>query len=310
MEKRFDLVSFGEFLIDMVATKQNVSLFDAPSFEPKPGGAPANVAVGAARLGKRVAFVGKVGKDDFGRGLRALLEGEGIDTSGLLDDPERLTTLALVALSATGDPAFAFFAGAHTTIHPDELPAVIDSAHIFHFNSVTLAHQPVHDATLAAIERAKTGGALISYDVNYRPALFPDRIKAAAMLRGPLPQVDILKMNGGELALLTGETDVRRGLEVLDAPAHLVAITMAEKGCMYRFGGQVYAQRVAPVEHVVDATGAGDSFMATTLAGFKLPLDPDYLSRLMRRACQAGAITTTKRGAIPALPYDHQLDPL
>jgi sugar/nucleoside kinase (ribokinase family) len=309
--KRFEVVSFGEFLIDMVATQKNVSLFDAPAFEPKPGGAPANVAVGVARLGKRVAFVGKIGKDDFGRGLRGLLDAEGINTTGLLEDAERLTTLAIVSLSDRGDPAFAFFAGAHTTLHPDELPAdIIDAGHIFHFNSVTLAHHPIAEATLAALRRAKASGAVVSYDINFRPALYPDRARAVATLRQPLADVDILKMNGAELTLLTGEADVRRGMEALEVPAQIVAVTLAEKGCLYRFGGQIYAQSVPPVKEVVDATGAGDSFMATVLAGYQQPLDADYLSRLMRRACQAGAITTTKRGAIPALPYAHQLDPL
>ena len=306
----FDVVSFGEFLIDMVSTRKNVSLFDAPAFEPKPGGAPANVAVGVARLGKKVAFVGKIGKDDFGQGLRGLLANEGIDTDGLLDDAEKLTTLAIVSLSDRGDPAFAFFVGAHANLHSDELPAAVENTRIFHLSSITLAHQPIHDATHEAIRRAKAKGALISYDINFRPNLYPDRVRGAQIVKEPIPQVDILKMNGSELELITGEADVRRGLEVLDVPAQLIAVTMAEKGCMYKFNGKIYTESVPPVSEVVDATGAGDAFMAATLAGFRQPLDEAFLAKLMHRACQAGAIATTKRGAIASLPYANQIDAL
>jgi fructokinase len=306
----FDVVSFGEFLIDMVSTQKNVSLFDAPAFEPKPGGAPANVAVGVARLGKQVAFVGKIGKDDFGKGLRGLLANEGINTDGLLEDAEKMTTLAIVSLSDRGDPAFAFAVGAHANISIGELPTVIENTRIFHFSSITLAHQPVHDTTHEAIRRARAKGVLISYDINFRPALYPDRARGAQIVGAPIPLVNILKMNGAELELITGESDVRKGLEVLDAPAQLIAVTMAEKGCMYRFNGKIYTEKVPPVPEVVDATGAGDSFMAATLAGFRQPLDEDFLAKLMHRACQAGAIATTKRGAIASLPYANQLDPL
>ncbi|MBX3063453.1 MAG: carbohydrate kinase [Anaerolineae bacterium] len=307
----FDVVSFGEFLIDMVATQRNVSLFDAPAFEPKPGGAPANVAVGAARQGKKVAFIGKLGRDSFGQGLRKLLDAEGIDTSGLLEDTDKLTTLAFVSLSDRGDPEFAIFAGAHTTLKPNELPVdILRQARIFHFSSVTLAHHPVHEATHEAIRIAKANGAVISYDINFRPALYPDRVRGVDIVCAPIPQADILKMNEAELALITGEPDPQKALAKLDVPATLIAVTMAEKGCLYKYDGKISSATVPPVDHVVDATGAGDSFMAALLTGYKQPLDDDYLARVMRRACQAGAIATTKRGAIPSLPYADQLDPL
>jgi fructokinase len=304
-----DVVTLGELLIDMVATRQNVTLFDAPAFEPKAGGAPANVAVGVRRLGKSAAFIGKVGRDDFGRGLRQTLEAEGVDTRNLIEDASLLTTLAFVSLSDRGDPAFAFFQGAHTNLTPADLDAdLIRGARVFHFGSVSLVNEPARSATLEALRIAKAASVICSYDINWRPALWPSRNPSIA--KGPLAQVDIIKMNEGELELVTGEADVRTGLLKLDVPAPLIVITLGEKGCMYRFEGQLYTQSVPPVTQVVDATGAGDSFMAAILADFRLPLDAAYLTRLTRRACQAGAITTTRRGAIPSLPHTAELDPL
>ena len=304
-----EVVALGEFLIDMVATQKNVSLFDAPAFEPKAGGAPANVAVGVRRLGKSSAFIGKVGRDDFGRGLRRTLEVEGVDTRNLLDDPASLTTIAYVSLSDRGDPAFAFFQGAHTRLSPVDLDVdLIRGAKVFHFGSVSLAAEPVRSATLEALRIAREAGCITTYDINWRPALWPDRDPAQAM--EPLSHVDVIKMNETELQLVTGEQDVRAGLEQISYPAPLIVVTMSEKGCMYRFDGRIYAQSVPPVREVVDGTGAGDAFMAALIAGLRPSLDADYLARLMRRACQAGAITTTRRGAIPSLPRADELEPV
>jgi fructokinase len=305
-----DVVALGEILIDLVSTRRNVSLYDAPAFEPKPGGAPANVAVGVQRLGGSSAFVGKVGCDDFGRGLRQLLQHEGVDTRGLLDDPDLHTTLAFVSLSDRGDPAFAIFTSASANLQTSDLdPDLIRTARIFHFGSVLLAYEPSRTTTLEALRFARANNVLVSYDINWRPAVWSDAERGLEIAKEPLPQVDIFKMNAGELALLTGEDDVRAGLENLDVPAPLVIVTMSEKGCMYRFGGKIGQQSVTPLE-VVDGTGAGDAFMAAVLAGLRTPLaslDESTLARLIRRACQAGAIAVTKVGAIPSLPYADQL---
>ncbi len=305
-----DIVSLGEVLIDLVSTQRNVSLYNAPAFEPKPGGAPANVAVGVQRLGRSAAFVGKVGCDDFGQGLRRLLQQEGVDTRNLLDDPQLHTTLAFVSLSDRGDPAFAIFTSASANLQTSDLDTdLICGAKALHFGSVSLAYEPSRTTTLEAVRFARANNVLISYDINWRPAIWSDAKRGLETAKEPLPQVDIFKMNAGELALLTGEDDTRTGLEKLDVPAPLVIVTMSEKGCLYRYGGKIYQQSVKPTE-VVDGTGAGDAFMAAVLAGLRLPLsnlDEPTLSRLMRRACQAGAIAVTKRGAIPSLPYAEAL---
>lgn len=313
-----EFISFGEFLIDMVATARNVSLYDAPAFEPKPGGAPANVAVGLARLDRKVAFISRVGADDFGVGLRAVLDREGIDMRGLSTDPAALTTIALVSLSDSGSPSFAFFAGAHSTLSAGELPIdLLRSTRVFHFSSVTLAHEPVRTATYRAIEIAKQSGAIISYDVNWRPMLYPDKEAGRATIQTPIQHADILKMSESELTFITGIDDVPQALATLldrsDVTARLIAVTMGEEGCLYALDRQIDHVPSISVEHVADATGAGDSFMAALLDGLTtgvddgLNLDVAHVRRVVERACQSGAIATQTRGAIPSLPRRDQL---
>jgi fructokinase len=301
-----DVVAVGEILIDLIATAQGVTLFDAPAFVPLPGGAPANVAVGVQRLGGSSAFIGKVGRDDFGQGLRQMLAREGVATRGLVDDPRQLTTVAAVALAATGEPHFAFFAGAHANLTPEELDGdLLRTARIVHGGSLALAHEPARSATLAAWEIARTAGAMCSYDVNWRPALWPDAVAGLAQARLPLAFAEVVKLNAAELHLLTGQDDPAAGLAALATPAPLVVVTLGAAGCMYRFDGVIAAVEAPPVAEVVDATGAGDAFMAALLACL-----PDHPARLtevtvqaaLGLACCAGAFAITRRGAMPGLP--------
>lgn len=308
----FAVVTIGEILIDLVATTRASSLFDVPSFAPTPGGAPANVAVGVQRLGQRAAFIGKVGRDDFGQGLRNLLTAEGVATTNLIDDPDHCTTLALVALDDAGDPHFTFAAGAHTTLRIAEIdPIMLRQARIVHAGSVALAHEPVRATTLAALAIARDAGAICSYDVNWRPALWSDPAAGLAQAQVPLAMVDICKMNAVELQLLTGITDLMTGIAHLATSAALVVVTLGAAGCLFRHQGNIHHIAAPPASQIVDAIGAGDAFMAALLAG--LPAHPATLARedvarILARACRAGALSVAQRGGIPSLPYAHELD--
>lgn len=306
-----DVVAVGEILMDLIATRNTISLFDAPAFTPLPGGAPANVAVGVRRLGGTAAFLGKVGRDDFGMGLRALLQREGVEVRGLRDDPARLTTVAFVALSASHEPRFAFFAGAHTNLTIADLDrALLREARIVHGGSVALAHEPARAATLAAWAIARQQGAICAYDVNWRPMLWPDATVGVALARQPLALVDVVKLNADELRLLAGQEDLHAALETLATTASLVVVTLGAQGCLYRFQGTISAIAAPSVATVVDTTGAGDAFMAALLAG--LPEHPaklgaDVVGAIIARACRAGALSTMRAGAMPSLPYAHEL---
>ncbi|HEY7123632.1 MAG TPA: carbohydrate kinase [Ktedonobacterales bacterium] len=307
----FDVLTLGECLIDLVATAPTDSLYHAEAFTPKPGGAPANVAVGVQRLGKKAAFIGKVGSDDFGRGLRQLLEQEGVATQYLLTEPASFTTLALVALTSEGEPHFTFAVGAHAELRPSDLDSTaFANTRVLHIGSVSLAHEPMRSTTLAALKLARNAGAICSYDVNWRPALWPDAKAGLALAREPLGQVDICKMNLAELRLLTGQEDAREGLAALETAAPLVVVTRGPQGCLFRLRQHISEVAAPQVATVVDSIGAGDAFMAALLAFLPAhpnKLSPEETSVLLRLACQAAALSVTRRGAIPSLPYAHEI---
>jgi len=307
----YDVTTLGECLIDLVALAPTASLYDAPAFAPKPGGAPANVAVGVQRLGKKAALVGKVGADDFGLGLRRLLKQEGVSTQFLLTDPASCTTLALAALTSEGEARFTFAVGAHAQLSLAELnTAALAETRILHIGSVSLAHEPVRTTTLSALAAARRAGLICTYDVNWRPALWPDQAAGLAQARQPLGQVDICKMNLAELRMLTGHEEASEGLASLETVAALVVVTLGAKGCLFRLRGGIHAVAAPSVTALVDSIGAGDAFMAALLAF--LPAHPSDLAVeeatfLLGRACQAAAISVTRRGAIPSLPYAHEI---
>ena len=171
------VITLGELLIDFVSTRAGVSLEEAPAFEKAAGGAPANVAVGTARLGVTSAFLGKVGEDAFGRFLARTLKENGVDISGLCFSREARTMLAFVSLQASGERDFEFYRSPSADIlyTPEEVhTALLQQARVFHFGSISLISEPSRSATLYAVETARQAGALISYDPNLRLNLWAD----------------------------------------------------------------------------------------------------------------------------------------
>ena len=168
-----DVVALGELLIDF--TENGVSGQGNPLFEANPGGAPCNVLAMLRKLGKSCAFIGKVGDDMFGRMLEQTANNAGISTDYLLKDDHIPTTLAFVKTLEGGDRDFSFYRkpGADINLTEEELPvAVLETARIFHFGSVSQTDEPVRSATKKAVQVAKKAGSLISYDPNLRPPLW------------------------------------------------------------------------------------------------------------------------------------------
>jgi fructokinase len=309
---RLAAVTCGELLIDFVAREVG-ALAEAATFERAAGGAPANVAVGLARLGHASGFLGQVGDDDFGHSLAATLVNQGVDVAGLRFSRAARTALAFVSLAADGERDFLFYR------HPsadmlweataDDL-AVAARARIFHFGSITLISEPSRSSTLAAARAAREAGALISYDPNLRLPLWPSAEAARAGMLDGLRYAELVKLSREELAFLipddSGETAAVRRLWATygGERLRLVVVTSGPAGCAWftaRASGQVSGFRVRPV----DTTGAGDGFVAGLLAGLldaDLSLERDALERALRLSNAVGALTTTRRGAIPALP--------
>jgi fructokinase len=296
-------------LIDFVPTVSGVSLIEAPAFKKAPGGAPANVAAGLAKLGVSCAFLGKVGDDAFGRFLKATLDEVGVDTNGLVFSEDARTALAFVSLRADGEREFMFYRhpSADMLYRSEEVAVdLIRAAKIFHLGSISLISEPSRSATLTALRTARDSGLLISYDPNLRLALWPDAEAAKTGMLSVWEQASIIKVSEEELTFLTGETDSAKAVEKLwHKDLQLLVVTLGKDGCAYftpTYQGRVSGFPVKPV----DTTGAGDGFVAGLLRG--LLIYPDALAdeNALRTVCRfanaVGALTTTQRGAIPALP--------
>ena len=304
-----DVVCLGELLIDFVPTVTGTSLIDAPAFKKAPGGAPANVAVGLARLGVPSAFMGKVGDDPFGHFLAQTLAEAGVDTGPLCFTDRARTALAFVSLRADGEREFMFYRhpSADMLFTPDEVDrTALGAAKALHYGSISLIGEPSRSATLHAIATAREAGCLISCDPNLRLALWADREAAGAGLRLAIAEAEVVKISDEELRFLTGSDDPAAARRQLwhDRLA-LMVVTLGSAGCVYftpRCEGVVVGFGVA----AVDATGAGDGFVAGLLQGLiaerAIVGDEPRLRELCRFANAVGAITTTERGAIPALP--------
>ncbi len=308
MEKKYDIVSVGEILIDMTEIGKNEK--GSSLFAANPGGAPANVAVAASRLGAKTAFIGKTGNDPLGQGLRNVLEKNGVDTAGLSVDKAVPTTIAMVSVDENGERDFTFLRnpGADIMLSSDELPEeMIKNSKILHFGSVSLTDEPERSATLRAAEIARAAGVTVSYDPNYRAALWDNEERALQEMKAALPLADIVKVSDEELQLLTGTSHLELGSKALaEAGPWLVLVTLGADGVFYRMGGNtghVPGRRVT----VADTNGAGDTFFGavlTKLTGLSdmRAMAVQQLEVILRFANAAASITTSRSGAIPAMP--------
>ncbi|OWM84994.1 probable fructokinase-6, chloroplastic [Punica granatum] len=305
------VVCFGELLIDFVPTVNGLSLAESPAFKKAPGGAPANVAVGIARLGGSSAFIGKVGEDEFGYMLANILKENNVNNEGMRFDPGARTALAFVTLRSDGEREFMFYRNpsADMLLHESELDLdLIQKAKIFHYGSISLITEPCKSAHIAAAKAAKDAGVILSYDPNLRLPLWPSAESAREGILSIWELADIIKISEEEIAFLTNGEDpyddavVRK---LYHPNLRLLLVTEGEDGCRYytkEFSGRVNGLKV----EAVDTTGAGDAFVAGILSqlalDFSILQDESRLRDALSFANACGALTVTERGAIPALP--------
>jgi fructokinase len=319
------IVTLGELLVDMFPAEMGKPLAEVTAFLPKPGGAPANVAVAAKRLGAESAFIGKVGDDAFGHHLVNVIEREGVETRGVRYDAEARTTMAVIAMPDENTAEFVFYRnpGADQRLRPDELDAeLLRATRAFHFGSLSLTDEPVRSATYEAVRLAGEAGALVSYDVNYRPALWAEPSDALKAAQDMLPRVDVVKVNEVELALLSGRGEVDPADKSALAEAagalraqgpDLVVVTLGPHGSLFEC--EAGSGFVPPFKvKTVDSTGCGDAFIAGMLAqltaeeDWRSLLTPGALHTALRYANAVGALTSTTQGVIPALPYADRVE--
>lgn len=308
-----DIVTIGEILIDLTQTGTNEH--GVPVLAANPGGAPANVAVAAARLGADTAFIGMAGADGFGAYLRRVLRENHVDDQYLLTS-DAPTTMAIVSVDETGERDFRFVRGADALLCADELDAAaLANAKFVHFGSVSLTAEPARSATLAAAQMARQSGVLVSYDPNYRAALWPSEEDAVREMRAGTHCADLIKLSDEEVPLLTGTDDPEEGCLRLEAQGvKMVFVTMGGEGALFRWNGETV--RVPGVKtEIADTNGAGDTFFGAVLTRLALrgssPLENlgvDELREIVSFANRAAALTCSRSGAIPAMPTLGEMD--
>lgn len=305
------VVCFGEMLIDFVPTINGLSLAESPAFKKAPGGAPANVAVGIARLGGSSAFIGKVGSDEFGYMLADILKQNNVNNKGMRFDAGARTALAFVTLRDDGEREFMFYRNPSADMLLEEAELdfdIIRRAKIFHYGSISLITEPCKSAHIAAAKAAKDAGVLLSYDPNLRLPLWPSAERAREGILSIWDTADIIKVSEEEISFLTQGEDpyddavVRK---LFHPHIKLLLVTEGPDGCRYYskdFSGRVSGLKA----HAIDTTGAGDAFVAGILSQLAVDLsllqDESRLREALKFANACGALTVMERGAIPALP--------
>ena len=313
MEKIYDVTALGEMLIDFAVngeSEQGNQLFEAC-----PGGAPCNVLAMLNKLGRKTAFIGKVGDDQFGKLLRDTITNIGIEAKGLVMDQDIHTTLAFVHTFPDGDRDFSFYRkpGADMMLREEEVDYdVIRQAKIFHFGTLSMTDEPVRSATKKALEVAKEAGCMISLDPNLRPPLWKSLDEAKKMMEYGFRYCDILKISDNEIQFITGIEDYDQGVLYLQNKYEipLILLTMGKKGSRAYYKDFRIEEKGFQVS-AIETTGAGDTFCGCSLA-YILEHDinnltEDHLREMLIFANAGAALVTTKKGAICSMPERREI---
>ncbi len=314
--EQFDVVALGELLIDF--TENGLSDQGNPLLEANPGGAPCNVLSMLQKLGKKTAFIGKVGNDGFGNLLEKAIVEQGISAEGLKKDNEVHTTLALVLKLPNGDRDFAFYRkpGADVNITADEIDEnLIRSSRVFHFGSLSLTDEPAISATHKAIETAEDAGLIITFDPNLREPLWDSLDDAHKQIDYGMRHAHVLKISDNEIQWFTGLEDFDAGITKLreDYPnLKLICLSIGPDGSRAYYKDLKVDAAPFLQEGTIETTGAGDTFCANMinavldngLDGF----DEEKLKTMLTRANAAASIVTTRKGALRVMPTVAEID--
>lgn len=313
MAKKYDVIALGELLIDFTMNGQSEQ--GNNMFEACPGGAPCNVLALLNKMGKKTAFIGKVGKDQFGTLLRDTITEAGIDASNLMVDENVNTTLAFVHTFPDGDREFSFYRnpGADMMLTADEVnPEVVKDTKVFHFGTLSMTHEGVREATKKAVETAKANGCLVSFDPNLRPPLWSSLDLAKEQMEYGFGKCDILKISDNEIQFVSGKEDYDEGIAYLQKTYNipLILLTMGKDGSRAYYKG-MRVERPGFSVKAIETTGAGDTFCGSSL---NYLVDHDFenlteeqLGEMLTFANAAAALVTTKKGAIKAMPVKEEV---
>lgn len=311
--KKYDVVALGELLIDF--TQNGYSEQGNPIFEANPGGAPCNVLAMLQKLGRKTAFIGKVGRDGFGFQLEKALKEVSIATDNLCFDDVR-TTLAVVQKKSDGDRDFFFYRnpGADIMLRPEEIREnLIKMTKIFHYGSLSLTNEPVRTATRKAVGIAEEAGVIISFDPNLRKPLWKTEALAREQIEYGVRHCQVLKISDDELVWFTGKEDFDQAAEYMQTQYHipLLLISMGKQGSRAYCGEQRTEIPAFLNPHTIETTGAGDTFMGCMLhqildRGFRNLTKTD-MEEMLQFANAAASLITTKRGALRVMPAKQEI---
>ena len=309
MDKLYDVTALGEMLIDFTMNGQSDQGNNL--FEACPGGAPCNVLAMLNKLGRKTAFIGKVGEDQFGRLLKGTIDELGIETKGLILDKDIHTTLAFVHTFPDGDREFSFYRkpGADMMLAEDEVDYdLIRQSKVFHFGTLSMTDEPVKTATKKALEVAKEAGCLITFDPNLRPPLWSSLDEAKEQMEYGFEYCDVLKISDNEIQFISGKEDYDEGIRYLQDRYHipLIFLTMGKEGSRAYYKDLRVEAAPFLQEATVETTGAGDTFGACCLH-FVLEYGLDHLDEgkiagMLRFANAAASLITTRKGALSVMP--------
>ena len=316
-ERKYDVTALGELLIDF--TENGNSEQGNPLMEANPGGAPCNMLSMIQKLGGTTAFIGKVGKDMFGRQLRQAVESVGIDTRNLMEDEEIHTTLAFVHTFPDGDRDFSFYRnpGADMMLTKEEIQEdLIRNSKVFHFGTLSSTHEGVREATRYAIDVAKEAGCLVSFDPNLRPPLWKTLEDARKEIEDGLSKTDILKISDNEVEFLCGTSDYDEGAKMLIEKYNIpfVCVTLGKDGSRAYYKGMHVEVPGFVQKNTIETTGAGDTFCGCMLHyiiqhGLE-DLTEENLRELLTFANAAASVITTRKGALAVMPSKEEVEEL
>ena len=316
-ERKYDVTALGELLIDF--TENGNSEQGNPLMEANPGGAPCNMLSMIQKLGGTTAFIGKVGKDMFGRQLRQAVESVGIDTRNLMEDEEIHTTLAFVHTFPDGDRDFSFYRnpGADMMLTKEEIQEdLIRNSKVFHFGTLSSTHEGVREATRYAIDVAKEAGCLVSFDPNLRPPLWKTLEDARKEIEYGLSKTDILKISDNEVEFLCGTSDYNEGAKMLIEKYNIpfVCVTLGKDGSRAYYKGMRVEVPGFVQKNTIETTGAGDTFCGCMLHyiiqhGLE-DLTEENLRELLTFANAAASVITTRKVALAVMPSKEEVERL
>lgn len=316
MERLYDVTAMGEMLIDFTLNGQSEQ--GNHLFEACPGGAPCNVLAMLNKLGRKTAFIGKVGEDQFGRLLKGTIDELGIETKGLILEKEIHTTLAFVHTFPDGDREFSFYRkpGADMMLTEDEVDYdLIRQSRIFHFGTLSMTDEPVRSATKKALEVAKEAGCLITFDPNLRPPLWNSLDEAKKQMEYGFQYCDMLKISDNEIQFVSGKEDYDEGICYLQDKYNipLIFLTMGKDGSRAYYK-DIRVERKGFQVKAIETTGAGDTFCGCSIHGLLTHglegLTEEILGDMLTYANAGAALITMKKGAIRSMPEPENITKL